>query len=544
MEKFVIGVDFGTDSCRAILVNAMSGEVVSSAVHNFVRWQEQYYCNSELFQYRQHPLDHLEGLEKSITKVLLSVGKEIKKKIVSIGVDATGSTPGPVDKNGTQLALLPEFSNEPDAMFILWKDHTAILEAKEINKLSKLWKEDYTRFSGGYYSAEWYWSKILHIVRKNKKIKEAAYTWVEHSDWLPAILTGNTKPENLIRNRCAAGHKGLWHASFSNGYPDEQFFHELDSELVRVLRTFHGEPLAVDSAVGTLSPEWADKLGLSQNILVATGIIDAHCGAIGANIKANTMVKVMGTSTCDMVIAKPESVKDILVDGISGQVDGSILPHYIGFEAGQSAFGDIYTWYAQLLSWPLQYFKDAISFKQDRFKLLPALDAEAAKIQITENLNYAVDWFNGRRTPDANQNVYAGVGGLSLASDAVSFYYALVESSVFGSFAILNRFEEEGVAIENIIATGGIAKKSPFVMQLMADVFNRNILVAKEIQTVAIGAAMIASTIAKIYPNIEKVQEAWFSGYECIYTPNNERHKVLMKRWQKYQQFTHFLNNL
>ncbi|CEM61803.1 ribulokinase [Treponema phagedenis] len=543
MDKFVLGIDFGTDSCRTLVVNAMTGAIVSSAVCEFTRWKEQRFCRSDLMQYRQHPLDHIESLTQSIVAAVSKLSAEQKEAIVAIGIDATGSTPGPVNKDGVQLALLPEFANEPDAMFILWKDHTATAESVEITASAKKQSQDYTRFCGGTYSAEWFWAKILHITRKNKKVREAAYTWVEHSDWLPALLTDTIKPDSLIRNRCAAGHKGLWHESFPNGYPPEEFFYAFDPDLPRILKTL-SPPRSVDSVIGNLSKEWAERLGLSQNIVVATGIIDAHCGAIGAGISVNTMVKVMGTSTCDMVLADPSAVKDKTVHGISGQVDGSVLPHYIGFEAGQSSFGDIYAWYEKLLSWPLYFFKNEITIKTGTLSLLSALDKEAAKLPVTENTDYAVDWFNGRRTPDANQRVCAGVGGLSLASDTVSVYYALAESSVFGSYAILNRFEEEGIPIKAVIGTGGIARKSPFIMQLMADCFNRNISVTKEMQTVALGAAIIAAAAGKIYENIEQAQKALLRGYDSVYTPNQTRHEILKKRWKKYTAFASFLNTM
>ncbi len=542
MKSFVIGVDFGTDSCRAVLVDAKTGEMRASAVDTFSRWGEGRYCNSQLQEYRQHPLDYLESLESVLISVLSDLTEEEKKGVVAISVDATASTPAPIDGEGRVLALLPEFADDPDAMFVLWKDHSSIVEAEEITALAKKSSEDYTRFCGASYSAEWFWAKILHIARKNTRVLNAAVSWVECSDWIPAVLAGKTHLEELRRNRCAAGHKALWNETFPNGYPPENFFADLDEHLVQVLNTFNGAPVSADTAIGTLSEVWAKKLGLTTSVIISAGIIDAHCGAIGAKIEANTLVKVMGTSTCDMLIAEPSAVNGRVVQGMSGQVNGSILPDYIAFEAGQSAFGDIFGWYARFLLWT----QEQTSLKNSEQKIsvgdiLNHLDKELDSIDIAAQHEYAVDWFNGRRTPDGNQSVRAGIVGLSLDSSPISLYYSLIESAVFGSCAIFNRFEENDIPIKKITATGGIAQKSPFIMQLMADSFNREIAVAKNSQTVALGSAMLAATAAGLYPSIEAAQSALFCGYERVYKPNAQRHRLLKKRMEKYRRLGLFL---
>ncbi|MCP4727903.1 MAG: ribulokinase, partial [bacterium] len=323
-QKYVIGVDFGTDSVRSLIVDAKDGSEISSSVRHFSRWNEGQYCDPSKNQFRQHPLDHIEGLEGSIKEAVASAPGSIVENIAGITVDATGSTPGPVDRNGVPLALTAGFDDNPNAMFVLWKDHTAVEEAEEINHVSRTWGGiDYTKYIGGIYSSEWFWAKILHIIRNDEKIKNAAFSWVESCDWLPALLTGNTDPLTIFRSRCAAGHKAMWHREY-NGLPSEEYLRKIDSRLVGLRERLFTDTYTCDVSAGTLSPEWADRLGLPQNVSVGVGAIDAHLGAVGAEIKPYELCKVIGTSTCDMLIAPANEVGDKLVKGICGQVDGSI----------------------------------------------------------------------------------------------------------------------------------------------------------------------------------------------------------------------------
>jgi len=507
MEKgknFVIGVDFGTDSVRAIVVDAADGEEIAADVHHYSRWNEGKYCDPPKNQFRQHPLDYIEGLEASIKGALAKAPPGTFEKIRGISVDTTGSTPGPVNEEGTPLALKPGFEENPNAMFILWKDHTAVKEAEEINRLAKTWGgEDFTKYSGGVYSSEWFWAKILHVLREDEQVREAAFSWVEHCDWIPALLTGNTSPLTLKRSRTAAGHKAMWHASW-DGLPPEEFLVKLDPLLAGLRDRLYRETYTIDKPAGKISSEWARRLGLPADVIVGVGGIDAHVGAVGAQIEPHMLIKVMGTSTCDMMITEKSKKQEHLVKGICGQVDGSIIPDMLGMEAGQSAFGDIYAWFRQLVTWPVEHILNDLNtvdeatkkklVKEIADRIIPELSREAEKLPVEESGIIAVDWLNGRRTPDANQALKGAITGLGLGSDAPRIFRALVEATAFGAKKIVDRFVEEGVKIKGVIAIGGIPKKSPFVMQVTADVLNMPIKVARADQATALGSAMAAAT--------------------------------------------------
>jgi len=419
-------------------------------------------------------------------------------------------------------------------------------EAAEINHLAKSWGgEDYTKFEGGIYSSEWFWSKIIHTIREDESIEKSAYSWVEHCDWIPALLTGNTNPLALKRSRCAAGHKAMWHADW-HGLPSEAFLLKLEPKLKGIREHLYMDTYTSDVRAGTLSQEWAQRLGLSLNVAVAVGSFDAHLGAVGAEIKPFFLSKVMGTSTCDMLVASRESIGSHLVKGICGQVDGSIIPGMIGLEAGQSAFGDVYAWFKNLLQWPVEQIlsKSAVIDAETRTKLLneiadkiiPELSVAAEKLKIGESGILALDWLNGRRTPDANQEVKAAITGLTLGSDAPAIFRALVEATAFGTKRIVDRFIEEGVRIDGIIALGGVAKKSPFVMQVVCNVLNKPIQVARSEQACALGAAMTAAVAGGIHPTIESAQKAMGSGIEKEYLPVKEhadKYQVLYEQYCK-----------
>ncbi|MCP4102126.1 MAG: ribulokinase [Lentisphaerae bacterium] len=542
MQKYVIGLDYGSDSVRALLVNAATGKEEATSVHHYTRWKKREYCDAGRNQFRQHPLDYLEGMEITIKRVLEKVPAEVASNVIAIAADTTGSTPVAVDHNGTPLALLPEFKDNPNAMFILWKDHTAIAEADEINAHAKNWGgEDYTKYSGGTYSSEWFWSKILHILRNDKQVREAAFSWVEHSDWIPAVLTGNTEPLTMLRSRCAAGHKAMWHASW-NGLPSEKFLKGVD-QLLSGLRSrlFEATETAGKSA-GTLTPEWAEKLGLSTDVIISTGAIGCHFGAVGGQIEPYFISKIMGTSTCDVIVAPNSEMNDQLIHGICGQVDGSIVPGMLGMEAGQSAFGDIYAWFKRLLGWPLEYF-DAADKEKILDKMLSALEKEASKIDIGQTDILALDWLNGRRTPNANQNLKGALFGLTLGSSAPMIYRALVESTVFGAAAIADCFKNEGVPVKGIIALGGVAKKSPFIMQMCADVLDMPIKVVKSEQACALGGAMFAATAAGLYKNVEDAMQAMGSGFEKVYNPIPENTAKYTDHYASYKQHTQIVEN-
>ncbi len=549
-NEYVIGLDYGTDSVRCLIVDAANGKEIASSVHNYRRWQEGKFCVPVENQFRQHPLDYLEGLESTVKAALGKAGTNVAKNIRGISVDTTGSTPVAVNRDGTALALLDEFKNNPHAMFILWKDHTAIKEADQINSLAHNGKfEDYTKFCGGIYSSEWFWAKVLHTLRADKKVRAAAYSWVEHCDWIPAILTGNTNPLTLRRGRCSAGHKAMWHESFG-GLPPEKFLSALDPALKGLRSRLYRDTYTSDCIAGTLSSAWARKLGLGENVIVGVGAFDAHMGAVGAQIKPYILSKVMGTSTCDMLIAPMAEVGKKLVRGICGQVDGSIVPGMLGMEAGQSAFGDLYAWYRNVLMWPLKNaLASEVKSESARRKIIdsvyhsiiPELSKAAAEIPIGESGIVALDWINGRRTPDANQALKGAISGLNMGSDAPRIFRALVEATAFGSKKIVDRFSDQGIEIKGVIALGGVAKKSPFIMQTVSDVLGKKIKVARSEQACALGAAMFASVASGIHKSVEKAQDAMGSGFESEYVPNKANSAKYAKLYAKYSSLGGFV---
>ena len=545
MSKYTIGVDYGTDSVRTVLVDTANGKEISHSVYYYPRWKAGKYCDPVNNRFRQHPLDYLEGIEKTIAEALAKAPEGSAEKVVAISIDTTGSTPVAVDRQGTPLALLPEFAENPNAMFVLWKDHTATAEAEEINLLAKNWGGiDYTKFEGGIYSSEWFWAKILHVLRADSSVSKAAFSWIEHCDWIPALLTGNHDPLSLRRSRCAAGHKAMWHAEF-DGLPSEEFLVKLDPVLSGLRSRLYKDTFTCEIKAGNLSPEWAKRLGLKETVAVGAGSFDAHIGALGGEIKPYYLSKIMGTSTCDILIAPSDEVGNKFVKGICGQVDGSVIPGMLGLEAGQSAFGDVYAWFKNLLAGPanalIQHSKlldEATKIKlMDEIadNLIPWLTSEAEKIEIGETGILALDWLNGRRTPDANQLLKGAIFGLNLGSEAPGIFRALVEATAFGSKKIIDRFIGEGIPIEGIIALGGVAKKSPFVMQVVADVINKPILVARSEQACALGSAMAAAVVGGVYDSIAEAQQAMGGGFETEYIPNpvnSQKYNML------YQQYT------
>ena len=550
-KKYVIGIDYGTDSVRSVVVDTTNGKIVGTSVFEYPRWKKGLFCDPSINQFRQHPLDYIEGLEQSVKGAIKGLAPEIVNNISGITVDTTGSTPVAVDKQGTPLSLKPGYENNPDAMFVLWKDHTAVKEAAEINNLAKSWGGvDFTKYEGGIYSSEWFWAKILHVLRHSEEMRKNAWSWVEHCDWIPALLVGKKDPSHMMRSRCAAGHKAMWHDDFK-GLPDEKFLTKLDPVLSGLRERLYSKTYTCDTEIGHLSEEWAKRLGLTTNVKVGVGTFDAHSGAAGGEAKPYYLVKVMGTSTCDMIVAPMDEVGDKLVAGICGQVDGSIIPGMLGLEAGQSAFGDIYAWFGQLLMWPLHNIVSEIKWldeaskkkirEETADKILAELSKQAELLPLEETSVLALDWMNGRRTPDANQSLKGAITGLSLGSDAPRIFKALVEATAFGSRMINERFISEGIRIDGVIAIGGVAKKNPFVMQIVADVLNMPIKVATSEQTCALGSAMAASVVAGVHKDIAAAQKAMGGGFENEYHPDPVRAKKYDVLFRKYKDLGSFI---
>lgn len=536
-NSFVIGVDFGTDSVRSLVVNVSTGEETGSAVYYYPRWQKGKYCDPSAQQYRQHPSDYLEGLENSIRDALKQCPAGTAGKVKGISVDTTGSTPGPVDETGTPLALLPEFEHNPNAMFVLWKDHTANEEAALINEIAHSKGIDYTQYCGGIYSSEWFWAKILHVIKEDAPVRAKAAAWVEHCDWIPAVLTGNKSLGTLLRSRCAAGHKAMWHASW-NGLPPADFLQQLHPFLAKYVNMYKD---TVDATVpaGVISGEWAAKLGLPADVVIGTGAFDAHMGAVGGGSKPYSLCKVIGTSTCDILIAPP--MGDVLIKGICGQVDGSVVPNMLGMEAGQSAYGDVYAWLRKLIIAPMYaLIDDQEKVAAAEGKLLAYLSEQAQSLPLKDNDPLALDWFNGRRTPDANHTLKSTITGLHLGVDAAQLFKALVEATAFGAQSIAERFTKEGVPIKEVIALGGVAKKSGYAMQVLADVMNRPIRIVNSENACALGAAMFAAVAAGLYPTIDAAQEAMSSGFETVWEPRAANVPYYAERYRKFQELGAF----
>jgi L-ribulokinase len=547
-NQYVIGLDFGTDSVRAVLVDASNGKQMEVAVHPYKRWKQGLFCDASINQFRQHPLDHIEGLEETIRSVVAKSGIK-PESVKGICIDTTGSSPLPVNERGISLAETQEFENNPNAMMILWKDHTAIKEAEEINLLAKEWHEDYTRFEGGIYSSEWFWAKILHITRNDESIKKAAYSWMEHCDYLTFLLTGAEDLKSFKRSRCAAGHKAMWHKSW-NGLPEDGFLKSLDKSLVKVKKSLYQDTFASDVPAGNLSQKWADKLGLTTSTIIAVGTFDAHAGAVGAEVKEGTLVRVMGTSTCDIIVSSNAELETRTVKGICGQVDGSVVPNMMGLEAGQSAFGDLLKWFADIILEPVEAIisttaihqnDKAIVYEALNSSLIPYLTSEAEKLPIEETLPIALDWINGRRTPDANQSLKSAMVNLSLGTKAPHIFKALVEAICFGSKKIVERFKDEGVSINDVVGIGGVAKKSPFVMQTLANVLNMPIKVANSEQAPALGSAMYAAVASGIYNSVEEAMFHMGNGFESTYFPEPKKVDLYQKRYLDYSQLGGFV---
>jgi L-ribulokinase len=445
-----------------------------------------------------------------------------------------------VDATGTPLALTKGFEENPNAMFVLWKDHTATREADEINEVAKRGETNFLQFVGGIYSSEWFWAKLLHVLRADVEVRNAVHSWVEHCDWIPFLLTGGDDVRRMKRGVCSAGHKALWAEAFG-GLPSDDFFAELDPMLKGFTQKLFTKTYTSDTPAGTISKEWAQRLGLTEDVVIGVGAFDAHMGAVGGQIEPYHLSKVMGTSTCDMLVAPANEVNDTLVRGICGQVPGSVLPSMIGLEAGQSAFGDVYAWFRNLLSYPLRYITDEKLKEEIHHRIIADLSKDAAKLPLNDKDELAVDWLNGRRTPDANQLLKGALVNLNLGSDASRVFKALVEATCFGAKAIVDRFNEQGVPIRGLIGLGGVAKKSPYIMQVMADVMNMPIRIHKSEQTCAMGASMFAATAAGLYESVEEAMQAMGQGFDAEYQPNNQNVPYYQKRYEQYKKLGGFI---
>jgi L-ribulokinase len=525
--KYTVGLDYGTNSVRALVVDVANGREAGTAVWNYEHGTAGVILSRDPNLARQHPADYLKGAEVTIKKTLATAKKNVRgflpAQVVGIGVDTTGSTPLPLDKNGQPLAFNKKFSKNPAAMAWLWKDHTGVAEAYEITELAKSMRPQFLAKCGGIYSSEWFWSKILHCLRVAPEVFDAAYSWIELADYVPAALTGTEAPNKLTVGICAAGHKAMFNEGWG-GYPDEEFLSQLHPKLAQLRLRLCPHVRAIDSAVGNLTAEWARKTGLSVGIPVAVGAFDAHLGAVGCGVQPGTLVKIIGTSTCDIAVwPNSENLADI--PGLCGIVNGSVLPGFFGLEAGQSAVGDIFNWFVNYIQ---PGGKKAFSHAE--------LDAAAAKLRPGESGLLALDWNNGNRTVLVDQRLTGLFIGQTLYTSPAEIYRALVEATAFGALTIINRVEEYGVKISQVINCGGIAEKSSFTMQTYADIIGRPMKISGSSQTCARGSAIAGAVVAGVHKNFALAQRAMASSTPRIYKPNPAAHEIYSQLYALYKE--------
>ena len=523
--KYTIGLDYGTNSVRALIVNVANGAEVASAVWNYAHGTAGVILSRNPNLARQHPADYINGAEITIKQSLATAKKTVKDfspdQIIGIGVDTTGSTPLPVDANGQPLAFQKKFAGNPAAMAWLWKDHTGVAEAAEITALAKKMRPQFLAKCGGTYSSEWFFSKVLHCLRTAPEVFNAAHSWIELSDFVPAELTGTLAPDKFIAGVCAAGHKAMWNAKW-NGYPDSQFLSKLNPKLGKLRKRLTPRVHSIDRAVGGLTGAWAKKTELKAGIPVAVGAFDAHLGAVGSGVSPGTLVKIIGTSTCDIAIS-PNGKKLADMPGLCGIVDGSVLPGYFGLEAGQSAVGDIFNWFVNYVQ-PL-----------GKAGTHEALTAGAAKLKPGESGLLALDWNNGNRTILVDQRLTGLLIGQTLYTTPAEIYRALIEATAFGALTIINRFEEYGVKISSVVNCGGIAEKNPVVMQIYADVTGRPMKVSRSAQSCALGSAIAAAVVAGAHKDYATAQKKMTGLKPKIYRPNPKAHEIYRELYPLYR---------
>ncbi len=527
LNKYAIGLDYGTNSVRALIVNTANGSEAGTAVWNYEHGTAGVILSRDPNLARQHPADYLKGAEVTIIKALADAKKKVRgfkpEHVVGIGVDTTGSTPLPVDANGQPLAFNKKFSKNPAAMAWLWKDHTGVAEAAEITAMAKKLRPQYLAKCGGTYSSEWFWSKIWRCHKAAPEVFNAAYSWVELADYVPAALTGTEAPDKLTIGICAAGHKAMFNEKWG-GYPDAEFLSQLNPALAELRGRLCPRVRAIDTAVGHLTPDWAKKTGLPAGIPVAVGAFDAHLGAVGCGIQPGILVKIIGTSTCDITVwPNTQNLADI--PGLCGIVDGSVLPGYYGLEAGQSAVGDIFNWFVNYLQ---PGGKKPFTHAD--------LDAAAAELQAGESGLLALDWNNGNRTILVDQRLTGLLLGQTLYTTPPEMYRALVEATAFGALTIINRFEEYGVKIEQVVNCGGIAEKSPFTMQIYADVTGRPMKVSRSAQTCALGSAIAGAVVGGAHKNYVEAQKAMTGLRPKIYKPDPKAHEIYKELYTLYKR--------
>lgn len=529
MGRYAIGLDYGTNSCRSLLVDIDTGDELGSKVFAYPSGTLGILTDpSDPNVARQNPQDYLDGMVAIVTGAL-DEAKAARPdfdagEVIGIGIDTTGSTPIPVDEEGTPLALKPEFSDNLNAHVWLWKDHTAHEEAAKITELASEMRPQYLAKCGGIYSSEWWWSKIWRCCKVDPAVFAAAHSWVEHCDWLPAVLTGTTDPATMKRSVCAAGHKAMYCEEW-DGLPDAEFLTELDPKLADLRDRLYEKAESSDVKAGELTAEWAEKLGLKPGVSVAVGAFDAHMGAVGSGVKPGTLVKILGTSTCDITVL-PNSAGLGDVPGVCGVVDGSVLPDHFGVEAGQSAVGDIFLWFVNNL------VPDSYGATMDE-KFIE-MERRLSGQKPGETGLLALDWNNGNRTILVDVRLSGMILGQTLHTETHEIYRALIEATAFGALTIINRMEEYGIKIDEVVNTGGLAVKNATLMQIYADILGRPLKVAASDQTCALGSA-IYGVVCSGEATISEVQEKCCKMREREFFPIAENQAVYAEIYTLYK---------
>jgi len=524
MMTYTIGLDYGTNSVRGLLVDLNTGAEIATSVFNYPSGINGIITDPrDPLVARQNPKDYVDGAVFVIRQVLKEAAGSPgfnPGEVIGLGFDTTGSTPIPVDAEGTPLAFKAEFAGNIDALAVLWKDHTGHAEAAEITALAKKIRPEYLAKCGGTYSSEWFWAKILHNIRAHPEVAEHVASWVEHADWMPALFTGRTALDLIKRGICAAGHKCLFSESWG-GYPDVEFLEKLDPRLVDIVATLPTTAFYAGESAGTLTAEWAKETGLREGITVSIGAFDAHLGAVGAGITPGALVKIIGTSTCDLMVAPLDKPLPDIV-GLCGIVPQSVLPGYFGLEAGQSAVGDIFNWFVNTVQ------PAGLGHKE--------LTEEAEKLMAGQSGLLALDWHNGNRTVLVDQRLTGSLIGLTLQTTPSEIYRAWVEATAFGARVIMERLEESGQEVTRIINCGGIAAKNPMVMQIYADVLGKPIQISGSNQTCALGSAIAASVAAGAFESFGQAIEKLTSLQEVQFVPSSKSQEVYNRLYKLYKQ--------
>jgi L-ribulokinase len=534
MSRYAIGLDFGTNSCRSLLVDIRTGRELASDVFPYPSGDDGVVQDkTEPHLARQNPADYIDGIRETIRGAIQkgkSMDSEFDPKfIIGIGVDTTGSSPMPVDEDGQALCFQDRFRENPAAMVWLWKDHTSYKEAEQITRLASDMRPEYLSKIGGAYSSEWWWSKILNCKNNAKEVYDAAFSWVEICDWIPAVLTGNTNPREIKRSVCAAGHKALYNPCW-NGLPDQEYLDRLSPGLGNLRRRLYDKAYTADQRAGTISPEWARELGIPDSVVIAVGSFDAHMGAVGAGIAPGVLVKIIGTSTCDIMIhPNSQGLQDI--PGVCGIVDGSVMEGYYGIEAGQSGVGDIFLWFVNALA-PEKYGRNQAA-------QFACLESKASNLKPGESGLLALDWNNGNRTILVDVRLTGLIIGQTLQTQAHEIYRALLEATGFGALRIIDRMEEYGVHVEQVVNCGGLAVKNSLLMQIYADIIGRPMKISRSEQTPALGAAIFAAVAAGIssggHASMSEAQKCMV-GTGKEFTPVEENRRIYNQLYRLYQQ--------